>query len=719
MILIFFLVTQISIQSKFYTNTNYIYEIAGNDSVIYAATNGGAVAYNHLSGTFRVLTNSDGLQKNQQNCIALDSSGLIWVGNDFGLAQIDQNFSNIQRYPVEYLTGTIIQDIFIKDDSIYVGSPSGLTFIEMNGTPTNFTDDSRMRIFDISVRSIAVSDTFIWVGTDDGLWRYSKDFTSFVRYSMSDGLLSNFVNKATVVDTTVYVASDFGLNSFQGGGFDTLLLGFEITDVSYVGDSLALACNSIRQVCIYYQGNTTTANNGLPDTCDVLSLSNIGGSLFCGLGNSRNKEYWGEGVARYDLNNDFWHVVKNRCLPSNHISNVSANENGIFVACGSRSVDSKGIGWLNDSGDWINFVKDSIVSSDHIHRCVTAPDNKIWFAINALHGDTALVYSFDPTNDVWGSIRPNYKGMDTTVAIWDIKFDNHNNMFLDLAGPSDKLWVIDSSLNTVNFLGEKQTGFDVEIAIDSSGRIWRTVTGAEGGLDMIDTRNTLFDRSDDYVYEYTTADGLLSKYASGCVVDENGILYIADQIGLAIYNGFDFSGITDISSDELLDVELDSEGRVWIMARDGLYYYDPEFQITDGYSFNELNLHLEFLELSNEVIQIQGFEFDSLRGCFWLGGENGLLQLKVEFDTLAELDSVLIYPNPVVGVNRVKIKNIPTDSRINIYAISGRLVAENLLPDKTFGEAVWKIPDDIGTGLYFVLIRSDRGKKVYKFAIVR
>jgi len=718
-ILVFFLMSQISIQRRFYTNTNYIYEITGKDSIIYAATNGGAVAYDYLKCVFQVLTNTDGLQKNQQNCIALDSSGHIWVGNDFGLAQIDKDFDDVQTYPVEYLTGTIIKDVLIRDDSIYVASPSGLTFIEMNGTPTDFTDDNRTRIFDINVRSITVSDTFIWVGTDDGLWRYNKDFVVKMRYDISDGLLTNSINQVAIIDGTVYVATDYGLNSFQNDHFDTLLLNHYIKDISFLGDSLALALDSVSLVGLFYQGNLTLISSGIPTRCSLQSLLNIDGMLFCGLGSRSGRDYHGEGIGDYNPDSNSWCITKNRCLPSNHISCISANENGMFVACGSRSYASKGIGWLRDDGEWVNFAKDSIISSNHIHRCVTAPDNKIWFAINSLHGDTAIVYSFNPYRNEWSSIRPGYQGMDTTVAIWDMKFDDHNNMYLDFAGPSDKLWIIDSSLTTASFLGERQTGFDIEIAIDSSGRVWRTVTGADGGLLMIDTKNTLFDRSDDYSYKYGESDGLLSKYASGCVVGRNGNLYVANEIGLVIYDGLNFSGITGISNDELLDVELDSEGRVWIMARDGVYYYDPEFHITDGYSFNELNLHVEFLELSNEVIQIQGFEFDTLRGCFWLGGENGLLQLKVEFDTLPELDSALIFPNPVVGKNRVKIRNIPSDSRINIYAISGRLVAENLLPNRTFGEVVWEIPDDIGSGLYFALIRSGKGNKVCKFAIIK
>ena len=728
MIHIFLFIINISAQAEYFTNTNYLYEITGKDSIVYCATNGGAVAYNYISDTFEVLTNVDGLQLNKQWCLGLDSSGYVWIGNDLGLALIDQNFSSIQVYPIEYLTSFTIRVVECLKDSIYVGSIDGLLFIDTKGTPDDFTDDSRLTIYETeglpsnNVRAIAPGDTLVWVGTDEGLVTFKKDFTSHVQYDISDGLLSNVINKIAIIDTSIYVATDFGLNIFRGDHFDTLLIGYEVNDISHTGDSLALALDTLSQIGFFYQGSLTIAKNGLPYKCKVLSLANIDGNLFCGLGNRYSKDYYGEGIGRFDFDNGIWEITKNHSLPSNHITAITANEYGVFVACGARAGESRGIGWLNNNGEWINFTRDSIIPSNHIHRCTTAPDKKVWFGINTFSGsggDTIMAFSYDPPNNEWNFISRGYNGMENTVAIWDIKFDYHNNMYLAVAGPSDKLWVIDSALNTVYFLGDRIPGYNVEIAIDSTGKIYRTMTGAEGGLIMIDTKNTLFDRSNDSTRKFGVSDGLLSKYALGCIVDKNNILYVANNIGLLIYDGEDFSGITDISEQELFDVELDSEGRVWIMARDGIYYYDPTLNITDGWRFSDLNVHIEFLVFSNEVIQIQGFEFDPIRKCFWIGGETGLLKITIEYDTLPGLDNILVYPNPAVGKNLVKIKNIPIDSRVNIYSISGRLIVQGLLPDEVFGEVVWEIPDDVGSGLYFALIKSNQGSKVCKFAIVR
>ncbi len=725
MILILVLVAEISIQPQYYTNTNYYYEITGHDTIIYGATNGGVIAFNTQTISFRVLTNTDGLQMNRQCCLGLDSSGYLWVGNELGLAQIDPGFQSIMIYPNQI--GISTQEIACRGDNIYVGSTDGLLFINTMGTPDDFSDDQRLRIFEPeglpskNVLTIAFDDTSVWVGTDDGLVRFSNDFSTYTQYSTAHGLLENRINKIFIMDTSIYVATRSGLNSFQGTYFDTLLIDEQIFDINCIDDSLVLALDSISQVGIFHQGSLTVIDNGIPYLCRVNSLLNITGDIYCGLGNRYHRDYFGEGIGHYDFTDSIWELTKRQCLPSNHVSDICANEYGVFVVCGSRSSDSKGFGWLNNAEEWINFSRDSILPSNHIHRCVTAPDGKIWFGMNAFpnNDSSVMAFSFDPRENEWFYMYNKYHGIDGTEAVWDIQFDSRNNMFLALAGPKNKVWIIDSTREEVYFLDD-QVGFVVEMALDSEGRIWRTFV-TEMTLLMIDTQNTLFDRSDDHLVQFGSSDGLVSTYAYGCIVDSDDNLYVANESGLVIYDGNGFTAMTHISSGELFDVEMDSEQRVWIMARDGLYYYDPKLNILGGWTYYELGVHIEFLAFSNELIQVQGFEFNPFNGCFWLAGETGLLKLAVQYDIVTQLDSILIYPNPVFGNKRsLRIKHLPMDALVNIYAISGRLLIDNLQPDPVFGEVVWSIPDDIGSGLYFALVRSSNyGNKVCKFAIVR
>jgi len=114
-------------------------------------------------------------------------------------------------------------------------------------------------------------------------------------------------------------------------------------------------------------------------------------------------------------------------------------------------------------------------------------------------------------------------------------------------------------------------------------------------------------------------------------------------------------------------------------------------------------------------------------------------------DSLIDLDDITVVPNPYYiyddwdqSVNRRKIqfRNVPVDSEIYIYTISGELVA---ILDHTgdatdvagargynsnrIGTVDWNLwtyeYTEAAYGLYIYVVKSDAGTKVGKFAIIR
>ncbi|MBE0431967.1 T9SS type A sorting domain-containing protein [candidate division WOR-3 bacterium] len=726
MTIIILITAAIDITATYYTNTNYIYDMTGRDNAVYCATNGGIAAFNTITGEFAVLTNTDGLQTNAQNCVGLDSSGSIWTGSDLGLALIASDLSAVHLYPVECLTSTRITDIACRKDSVYVGSSNGLLFIDTKGTPADFSDDTQIKIFEQlpcnSIRSIAVDDTSVWVGTaTGGIAHFSKNMTLTATYTMSHGLLSNEINKLAIIDSHLYVASGLGLNRFVNDHFDTLLTGYAVNDISRLGDTLVLGLDPSLQVGTFHDGSLTVIKNGLPNYSRVMCLLNLGGELLCGLGNRYATSYYGDGIGRYEAAAGQWTVTKNRGLPSNHIAEITANEHGVFIAHGQRTSasESRGLGWLNNENEWLSFSTDSVLWSNYVHRVTTDPQGRVWLGFNTFpNQDSSIMLScLDPRDKTWFSLYNRYNGMEGTEAVWDIEFDREGNMYLSLARPTNKVWLMDPALEQVYYLNPQLTDlrYQVEIALDSTGRIWQTHPDA--GLSMTDTRNTLFDRSDDIYRNYTTADGLISNYMRGCIVDRDNTLYACTDQGLVVRDSVGFSNRTDISDSELLDGVIDSQGRIWLLARDGIHSLDPVANTILHWRFRDHNIDISFIESIAEMTQVQGFEFDPVRRCFWVGGETGLLKLAIEYDPLMQL-AAKIYPNPVTG-NTVRIKDLPADARVDIYTISGRRVARDLAPDSVFGEVVWQIPQGVASGMYFALVRSGQGNHTYKFAIVR
>jgi hypothetical protein len=622
---------------------------------------------------------------------------------------------------MEHLPSTRINTIYCLNDTILVGTENGLLVIDTKGTPDNFQDDGILKIYDyqgLSSNNIQTieADSFFWIGTDEKITRFNQDFSNYDTYGVENGILNNNIKKIKIFDNEVFVGTDAGLNKFMGNYFDTLILGYKITDIAPAGDSILLGLDSTRQIGIFFQGNLTIVKDSIPYLTRINSVETYNGKWFCALGNRYDSDYFGEGIGIYDPLLHCWRIKKASCLNSNHICSITANEYGIFVGHGRRTVESRGMSWLTIDNNWKTFCQDSLIPTRYVHRCVTAPDKKIWFAFH--YTDSLLACSFDPANNTWYYLRQKYGGIDSTVAIWDMKFDQHNNMYLSFAGPSDKIWIIDSSLSSVYFLGDRTPGFEVELAIDSGIRVWSTVFDAAGGVLMIDTKGTLFDRTDDTNLKYGKSDGLLSHYCSGITVDEDNVVYIANDIGLAMFRNNTFEGIQDFADAAIYDVVADEQARVWVMASNGIYYYDTHYKLLKSFSFSDLNVNIEFLSLGNEIVQVQGFFFDPLRSCFWLGGETGLLKLEIVSIDIIPVDSILIYPNPVVGGSILRIKNIRSDASVNIYSISGRHLAEDLKPN-SLGEILWHIPENTGSGLYFAVVNSSAGKKVCKFAVIR
>jgi len=84
-----------------YTNTNFISDMVGTDSVLYLATSGGVASLDILPGPAlrRTFVNTDGLPTNRCLCISRDASGNLWVGTDGGgLAVIEPDSGRVWQY---------------------------------------------------------------------------------------------------------------------------------------------------------------------------------------------------------------------------------------------------------------------------------------------------------------------------------------------------------------------------------------------------------------------------------------------------------------------------------------------------------------------------------------------------------------------------------------------------------------------------------------------
>src|SRR4030067_2488918 len=83
-----------------YTNTDAVRQIAIRPPYIWAATSGGATAYDPSDGGFQKLTNIDGLGSTDLRCVEVDTAGNFWFGADDGWLGRGSPRLGIRNYPI-------------------------------------------------------------------------------------------------------------------------------------------------------------------------------------------------------------------------------------------------------------------------------------------------------------------------------------------------------------------------------------------------------------------------------------------------------------------------------------------------------------------------------------------------------------------------------------------------------------------------------------------
>ena len=84
---------------------------------------------------------------------------------------------------------------------------------------------------------------------------------------------------------------------------------------------------------------------------------------------------------------------------------------------------------------------------------------------------------------------------------------------------------------------------------------------------------------------YTTNDGLVHNSVKKCLTDSKGFLWIITENGLSRFDGYQFKNFQHINNDstslpanDIADIVIDKEDRVWLAYRFGLCYYNPANQ---------------------------------------------------------------------------------------------------------------------------------------------
>ena len=114
--------------------------------------------------------------------------------------------------------------------------------------------------------------------------------------------------------------------------------------------------------------------------------------------------------------------------------------------------------------------------------------------------------------------------------------------------------------------------------------------------------------SDDSKIHYTVNDGLPSSTCYDVIQDDRGFLWIATEGGLTKYDGYNFKTFTTsngLVDNEVIKMEIDASGRIWLNTnRELSYMLNDSFYIFDQVLNSELNWNFKLQEDSHGLLWI-------------------------------------------------------------------------------------------------------------------
>ena len=441
---------------------------------------------------------------------------------------------------------------------------------------------------------------------------------------------------------------------------------------------------------------------------------------------------------------------------------IGAYNNNIWIAHGGvrinwgaqYNVDGFS-GFVND--DWVRISSDTTYSAgagfnatssfvtDIMDIAVDPDDNSIIYAAT---WDDGLV----KVNTTTGRLQP-LNGTATTgpdesdadpsatrTPVAAVEFDDDGvlwctNSFTDRAihalGKDGKFYDYDFGL----LLGNDEKIAD--ILISENNLVWANVIGK--GVLVLNNNGTLDTFSDDNFKLLTDAEGN-GKLASNDVLsmeeDLDGEVWVGTSSGLSIFynpvsifegDNFDSEQILieqDGNTQILLEtetincIEIDGSNRKWIGTQNSGVYLLSDDGLRQVYHFTEENSPL----LSNTVYDIA---INHSNGEVFFATENGVIgffSTATNFDN--EMSNVRVFPNPVRPdyTGNITIDGLAYNTSVKVTDIQGNILFET---ESEGGRAVWDglLTDGSkpATGVYLVYVSTALGTadEVRKITIIR
>ncbi len=719
---------------KVYSSMSNVTDFVISGNSIWGATTGGAFQFTPKDSTYNKFTRVEGMSGISISSIAADKSGNIWFGSSNGAL----DYYNISTKQIESITDILNSDKTNKQ--IYSLQTAGDTIVAATDFGICLIDSKDIVLFDTFFKlgslpsnskiNFAVKYDLIYAASDNGAVIQIPGTTnlsapeSWNVFTTVNGLPSNKISKIIKFNNQIIAASDLGLASFNGSGFDNFIPALNnqnISDLYVSGDSLFILQGN-QNVYLYTGGNLS-----LIYTFPV-SVTHFKNDMVNGLLGST-----GSGIAQ--LKNNILKYIYPNGPTANLFLNLSVGKDGtLWISTGK---DFHGVGFYSlSNGFWTNYnaSNNPKLPTNDYYSIFAASDGTVyagsWGRGFARYKNGKIdIYSAAITGMLGIPSDP------TWLVITSFAQDSKNNLWILNYGAADRknLTMLTTDSVYYHFLIPATANMDPEyqldLAIDQYDTKWYiSQDGQNHGLIYFNENGTPNDPTDD---KSAFVQNLNNNNGVNCIaVDKNGDIWVGTSLGVNIVTNtytitqspapqLSISSVFILRQQSINCILVDPLNQKWIGTNQGLFVVNQ-----DGTTL--LNVYDSKNSPLNSDI-ITNLAMDENSGTVYISTNSGLFSLKTSsVKPVLSFAGLQVHPSPFVlknSNNQLTIDGLIADTDIKILSISGSLVKEFTSPGGRI--AFWDGTDSKGSlvssGIYIIVAFDKDGNNVAagKIAVLR
>ena len=716
--------SDLSAQSFSFQSITFLGNVRGLLSAydrIWAVTDGGIFAYSPAQKSFKVFNRSNGLSSNKPSSFVRDDEDRLWVGMDDGsLNVISLDSETVSRISIDPAPISI-NDVVLYDNSLFLAMDFGVSqfLIGKEEIKATFRNLGAF-VTNTKVNRLFVFGGRIWAATERGIAAAElaspnlQDPQFWTNFSTQDGLPSNTVTDFAAEGNSVLAATISGIVRIENRSIiPDGLTGIPVNSLAEINGTIHAAAST----GVYRRDGPGIWNVVSPPLDDIISLTGDNeGLVWAGHDNS--------GLFVYNAGEQQWiHIVPPGPGGKSFEAMIFDEQNRLWVATGQTS--NNGV-YTFDGQTWEHLTTaDGLVSNNTTGVSIDAV-GRIWVGtpgeglmiLEKQEGSVSLTRVDTTGGRLNGAVTPTFIIVNNIVRgpediMWVVNAFADNGKALAAVTP-DNTWhhfSLDDGLSSTSIRN---------IAFDFSGRLW--IATENNGVDVLDYRNSLTDKSDDIWLHFTTIDNLSSNRIVSLAPDREFGMWIGTENGVDyIINDVTVQNIRGTIDNLILSLAVDPANNKWFGTRNGI-----SILASDNFTFTHFTTDNSDL-VDNTVIHIL---INGKDGTAYIGTGNGLSIISTPFATPpSSFNDLRVYPNPYMldGSGTVlTIENIKLNSTVLISTISGNVIRTLTVQmgEVTGTRALWDGRDDnnnaVPSGIYIIAAGvSGQGHGIQKVAVIK